>query len=70
MSDEPNNLSSQDNFSEIDSLSADDLGVEQLEERLEMAVASFDLDAAECTDFDCTDFSCSDFADPVLEAGA
>ncbi len=50
-----------DDLFEIESLNIEDLNVEQLEERLELAIAWFEA-AYECTDFTCTGFSqCNGF---------
>ncbi len=50
-----------DELFEIESLNIEDLNVEQLEERLELAIAWFQL-AADCTDYTCSDFaSCNGF---------
>ncbi len=47
---------------EIVSLNIDDLDVEQLEERLELAIAWVSLERMVCNDFYCTDYgSCSSF---------
>ena len=50
-----------DDLFEIESLNIEDLNVEQLEERLELAIALY-MAAFECTDFGCNGFAqCNDF---------